>query len=166
MTIIRKPTAGAGLSDPSIIRQTEAGLAQASLLAKGKPAVVNSGLVLPSTTITTSGNAVIANTSANNQSADTVTIYETGGNIYVSAIDQTIRKTTINNPIAGVSSIIAGNNITITSSNNDGTGNVTINASIIGNQVNLTFTTSCEFSSATADFPYFYFIGKCLLSCQ
>jgi hypothetical protein len=127
MTIIRKPTA-AGLSDPSIVRQAEASLAQSSIIANGKPAVVNSGLVLPSTTIATTSNTVVATTSTNNQSADTVTIYETGGNVYVSSIDQTIRKTTINNPIAGVSSIIAGNNITITSSNNDGTGNVTINA--------------------------------------
>jgi hypothetical protein len=132
MTIIRKPTA-AGLSDPSIVRQAEASLAQSSIIANGKPAVVNSGLVLPSTTIATTSNTVVATTSTNNQSADTVTIYETGGNVYVSSIDQTIRKTTINNPIAGVSSIIAGNNITITSSNNDGTGNVTVNVSGFGN---------------------------------
>ena len=149
MTIIRKPTA-AGLSDPSVVRQAEASLAQSSIIANGKPAVVNSGLVLPSTTITTTNNAVIATTSANNQSADTVTIYETGGSVYVSAIDQTIRKTTINNPIAGVSKIIAGNNVTITSSNGDGTGNVTINSTGGGSGTPGGSNTQIQFNDAGA----------------
>ena len=127
MTIIRNPSS-AGLSDPSIVRQTEASLAQSSLIARGKPAVVNNGLVLPSTTLTTTSNTVVATTSQNNQSADTVTIYESSGNVYVSSIDQIVNKTTINNPVAGVGKIIAGDNITITSSNGDGTGNVTINS--------------------------------------
>ena len=149
MTVIRKPPA-AGLSDPSIVRQTEASLAQSSIIANGKPAVVNSGLVLPSTTITTTSNSVTATTSANNQSADTVTIYETGGSVYVSAIDQIVNKTTINNPIAGVSKIIAGNNVTITSSNNDGTGNITINAAGGGNGSPSGSNTQVQFNNAGA----------------
>ena len=139
MSIIRKNPAAAGLSDPSLVRKAEATLAQDVLLTKGKPGVVNGAVVLTSTTLTTTSNSFTTTTSANNQSADTVTVYNTAGAVYVSSIDQTVRQNIVNNPVAGVSKIIAGNNITITSTNGDGTGNVTVNVSGLGNIVTANF---------------------------
>ena len=126
MTILRKPTS-AGLSDPTLVRQVEAGLAQASVIAKGKPTVTSVGeLILPSTTVSTTSNSFTTTTSAaNNQPADTVTVYNASGAVYVSSIDQTVRQTIVK---SGVSSIVAGNNITITSTGANGTGDVTINS--------------------------------------
>jgi hypothetical protein len=42
MTISKKPS-NPGLSDPVLARQTEADLAKASLIAKGKPTVTSAG---------------------------------------------------------------------------------------------------------------------------
>ncbi len=123
----------AGLSDPAILRKTEAQLAQAALIANGKPTVSGSELILPSTTVRTTSNAVITTTSANNDPGDTVTVYTAPqGGVYVSSIDQTIRQTVVNNPIAGVTSIVAGGNVSISSTGAGGTGEVTINASLTG----------------------------------
>jgi hypothetical protein len=130
MTISKKPS-NPGLSDPVLARQTEADLAKASLIAKGKPTVTSAGeLILPSTTVSTTSNSFTTTTSANNQPADIVTVTKTSGTVYVNSIDQTIQQTVINNPVAGVSSIIAGNNITITSTGTSGTGDVTINSTL------------------------------------
>jgi hypothetical protein len=126
----------AGLSDPSIIRTVEARLAQAAIIANGKPTVSGSELILPSTTVRATSTSIVTTTSANNDPGDIVTVYNAPqGGVYVSSIDQTVRQTVVNNPIAGVSSIIAGNNITITSSGANGTGNVTINTTVpsVGN---------------------------------
>ena len=138
MTIISKPKP-VGLSDPSVLRKTQQNLAQAAELAKGKPTLTNNGqeLILPSTTVAVSNSTVSATTSANNQPSDTVTVYSTPGNIFVSSIDQTVRSTTINQ--VGVSSIISGNNITISSTGNNGTGGVTINATASASLGNVTF---------------------------
>jgi hypothetical protein len=124
MPILRKPSS-AGLSDPTLVRQAEADLAQAAVIARGKPTVTSGGeLILPSTTVSTTSNSFTTTTSAaNNQPADTVTVYNTGGAVYVNAIDQTVKQTFIT---PGVLSITAGNNITITSSGANGTGNLTI----------------------------------------
>jgi hypothetical protein len=133
MTISKKQS-NPGLSDPVLARQTEASLAQAAVIARGKPTVTSAGeLILPSTTVSTTSNSFTTTTSANNQTADTVTINRTSGTVYVNSIDQTIQQTVINNPVAGVSSIIAGNNITITSTGTSGTGDVTISAIGDGN---------------------------------
>lgn len=133
MTISKKPS-NLGLNDPVLARQTEANLAQAAVIARGKPTVTSAGeLILPSTTVSTTSNSFTTTTSANNQTADTVTINRTSGTVYVNSIDQTIQQTVINNPVAGVSSIIAGNNITITSTGTSGTGDVTISAIGDGN---------------------------------
>ena len=138
MAIISKPKP-VGLSDPSVLRKTQQNLAQAAELAKGKPTLTNNGqeLILPSTTVAVSNSTVSATTSANNQPSDTVTVYSTPGNIFVSSIDQTVRSTTINQ--VGVSSIISGNNITISSTGNNGTGGVTINATASASLGNVTF---------------------------
>lgn len=122
----------AGISDPAILRQTEAQLAQAAIIANGKPTVTGSELILPSTTVKTTSNTVIATTSTNNDPGDTVTVYAAPqGALYVNAIDQTI----VNNPVAGVSSIVAGDGIAITATKGSGRGVVTINstAANVGN---------------------------------
>ena len=112
-TYNNKP-ASVGLSDPKLVRQTQASLAQASLIARGKPTVTSAGeLILPSTTLSVGTTAVSTTTSANNSSADIVTVYSGQGAIYASSIDQTVNQTIVNQ--VGVSSIVAGNNITITS---------------------------------------------------
>jgi hypothetical protein len=121
----------AGLSDPSIIRAVEARLAQAAIIANGKPTVSGSEMILPSTTVRATPTSIVTTTSANNDPGDIVTVYNAPqGGVFVSSIDQTIRQTVINNPVTGVSSIIAGTNINITSSGANGTGNVTINSSV------------------------------------
>jgi len=126
-TFNNKP-ASVGLSDPKLVRQTETALAQASIIAQGKPTVTSAGeIILPSTTLAVGVNAVSTTTSANNSSADIVTVYSSQGTIYASSIDQTVNQTVVNQ--IGVSSIVAGNNVTITSTgSSQGTGIVTINA--------------------------------------
>jgi hypothetical protein len=116
-----------GLSDPTAVRQTEAMLAQSAAVAKGKVTVTSAGeIILPSTTLSVGTNSITTTTSANNSPSDTVTVYSTQGAIYASSIDQTINQTVVNR--IGVNSIIAGDNITITSTGASGTGVVTINA--------------------------------------
>ena len=126
-TFNNKP-ASVGLSDPRLVRQTETALAQAAIIARGKPTVTSAGeLILPSTTLSVGTTAVSTTTSANNSSADIVTVYSGQGAIYASSIDQTVNQTIVNQ--VGVSSIVAGNNVTITSTGTSvGTGIVTINA--------------------------------------
>lgn len=139
MTIQRKPSV-IGPTDPDVARSLQSRLTQAAVIANGKPTVSNSELILPRTTVTASAHSVTLNTSANNQPSDTVTVYPSSGNVYVSTIDQTIKQNIVNQ--TGVYSIIAGNNISITSTGLDGTGNVTINAvgGGSGNTGNIGFT--------------------------
>lgn len=126
MTIKRTPSV-IGPTDPDVARKLQANLKQASIIANGRPTVSNSELILPSTTARATANSLTLTTSANNQPSDTVTVYPSSGNVYVSTIDQTIQQTVVNQ--TGVYSIIAGNNVTITSTGVGGTGNVTINSS-------------------------------------
>jgi hypothetical protein len=125
MTIKRKPSV-IGPTDPDVARTLQANLKQASIIANGRPTVSQSELILPATTIRTSPTSVTLNTSANNQPSDTVTVYPSSGNVYVSSIDQTIQQNIVNQ--TGVYSIIAGNGVSITSTGVGGTGNVTINS--------------------------------------
>ena len=148
-TYNNKP-ASVGLSDPKLVRQTQASLAQASLIARGKPTVTSAGeLILPSTTLSVGTTAVSTTTSANNSSADIVTVYSGQGAIYASSIDQTVNQTIVNQ--VGVSSIVAGNNITITSTGTSaGTGIVTINAVLDGNSSPGGSNTQIQFNDANA----------------
>ena len=120
-----------GLQDPSVQRTVTRTIAQQAIIANGSPKLENLNraiptAVIPSTTAKASPSAVSLTTSANNVPSDTVTIYPSSGNVYLTAVDQNFRNTIVNQ--FGVSAIIAGNNISITSSNGDGTGNVTISA--------------------------------------
>ena len=128
MAISNKPQQ-VGLSDPHLIRQTESKLAQDALIAKGKPAVIGDTVVLPSTTVQATPTSVTTTTSANNQVADTTTVYQTNGTVYVSSIDQTVQNVVNKNIVnqIGVTNIVAGTNISITSTDGNGAGTVTIN---------------------------------------
>jgi len=137
MTIKRTPSV-IGPTDPDVARKLQANLKQAAVIANGRPTVSQSELILPSTTIRTSPTSITLNTSANNQPSDTVTVYPSSGNVYVSSIDQTIQQNIVNQ--TGVYSIIAGNGVSITSTGVSGTGNVTINSLTSGNTGNITFS--------------------------
>ena len=115
-----------GLGDPNILRSTESQLAQAAIIANGKSTVSDGEAIFVGTTLKVNANNVTLTTSANNQPADLVTVYRSQGATYVSAIDQTVNQTVINQ--VGVDAIIAGNGISISSSSASGTGTVTINS--------------------------------------
>jgi hypothetical protein len=100
-------------------------LAQSAIIANGKSTVSNGEAIFVGTTLSVNTNNVTLTTSANNQPADVVTVYSSQGTTYVSAIDQTVRQTVINQ--TGVYEIVAGNGITISSTSAGGTGEVTIN---------------------------------------
>jgi hypothetical protein len=112
-----------GLSDPSVERSVQSTLSQQSIIANGKPTIEGNKVVLPDSTLRTTATTVGVVTSANNQPGDTVTVYSGSNNIYVSAIDQTVKSFIIN----GVTQIIPGDNISVTPS--EGTGIVTISSS-------------------------------------
>jgi hypothetical protein len=149
MTTYSNKPASVGLSDPRLVRQTEAALAQSALIARGKPTVTSAGeLILPNTTLSVGANSVSTTTSANNSSADTVTVYSSQGAIYASAIDQTLNQTIVNQ--VGVSSIVAGNNITITSTGiSEGTGIVTVSAVLDGNNAPGGTNTQVQFNDGS-----------------
>jgi hypothetical protein len=124
MATLRTPES-VGLGDPNVLRKTESQLAQASVIANGKSTVSNGEAIFVGTTLKVNPDNVTLTTSANNQPADIVTVYGSRGTTYVSAIDQTVRQTVINQ--IGVDEIIAGNGITISSTSAGNTGAVTIN---------------------------------------
>jgi len=126
MTIKKNP-AVIGATDPDVARSLQARLTQAAIIANGQPTVSDSEIILPRTTASATNNTLTLTTSANNQPTDTVTVYSSSGNVYVSTIDQTVQQTTVNQ--TGVYSIVAGSGVTITSTGPSGTGNVTINSS-------------------------------------
>ena len=98
---------------------------QAELISENANSIVLAQSI--ATVATTPGaNNVTVSTSVNNDSGDTVTVYTTPGTISVSSVDQTINQYLVSDN--GVSSIVAGNNVTITSSAGNGQGTVTINA--------------------------------------
>ncbi len=114
-------------SAPSVNGSGNATTTTASRATRSVAPVVGSSEVLyPQSTTTTSSNAVTINSSVNNDVGDVTTVYSTNGQITVNPINQTINQyTTVD---SGVSQILAGNGVTITSTGTSGTGIVTINA--------------------------------------
>jgi hypothetical protein len=133
-------------SDPSIQRQVERQTATTLARVEGPvnvgagtttpastgrtrstaPVVSGSEVIYPQSTTGTSSDAVTITSSTNNDSGDITTVYSTNGQITVNPINQTINQyTTID---SGVAQIVAGDNITITSSAGNGTGIVTISS--------------------------------------
>jgi hypothetical protein len=90
------------------------------------PVVSGAEVLYPQSTTTTSSNAVTINSSVNNDVGDVTTVYSTNGAITVNPINQTINQYT--SVDSGVSQIVAGNGVTITSTGGGGTGIVTINS--------------------------------------
>jgi hypothetical protein len=90
------------------------------------PVVSGSEVLYPQSTTSTSRDAVTINSSVNNDSGDVTTVYSTNGQITVNPINQTINQYTSID--SGVSQIVAGNGVTITSTGGSGTGVVTINS--------------------------------------
>jgi len=113
-----------GLSDPTVLRSIESQLAQSAIIANGKSTVSDGEAIFVGTTASVNANNVTLTTSANNQPADVVTVYSSQGTTYVSAIDQTIRQTVVNQ--TGVYAILAGNGVNIVSSSAGGSGTVTV----------------------------------------
>ena len=113
-----------GLSDPTVLRSIESQLAQSVIIANGKSTVSDGEAIFVGTTASVNANNVTLTTSANNQPADVVTVYSSQGTTYVSAIDQTIRQTVVNQ--TGVYAILAGNGVNIVSSSAGGSGTVTV----------------------------------------
>ena len=138
MATLNKPQP-VGLTDPNTLRKTEAQLAQAAIIANGKSTISDGEAIFVNTTVrATAGGVALTTSAANNQPGDIVTVYNSQGNTFVSAIDQTIQQTIVNK--TGVSAIIAGDNITISSTGTNGTGAVTINSTGgSGNTGNITF---------------------------
>ena len=116
----------AGGSDPALIRQVERQLSEAVASSRGLPVVSDDEAVFLRSTATVSNNEVIINRSSSNDLGDTVSVVS-GRNINVTAIDQTINRYTSVN--SGVSSVIAGNGIAVSSQ----TGDVTFSVSGFGN---------------------------------
>jgi hypothetical protein len=146
-------------SDPSILRQQERQTAStlsrritapATVSTSGNitsnatgairtlaPIVSGSDVVFPQSTTATSNNSVTVTSSINNDSGDVTTVYSTGGAITVNPVNQTINQYT--SVDSGVSQIVAGTGVTVTSTGDNGTGVVTISASLsgLGNIVNV-----------------------------
>lgn len=99
-------------ADPNLIRQLQRKTA--------------GDIIYPRATEITAPQTVTITQSVNNDSGDVVTVYRTEGEIQVTSIDQTVNQYTSVN--SGVSQILAGDNITITSTNGSGKGIVTINS--------------------------------------
>ena len=95
-----------------------------------KPKVVGDLTIYPQAVETIVGNAVVITQSANNSAGDVVTVYQSPDKISVSAVDQTVNQYT--QVDSGVSRILAGSGVTITSTGGSGTGTVTINSTTSG----------------------------------
>ena len=144
-------TPEAGAQDPSVLRQIErqnAALATRPQLSaapsvtgtSGTPAGnVNNNLralapivsgtdtIYPLSTTTTTSNGIIINSTVNNDSGDITTVYSTNGAVSSTAINQTINQYTAVD--SGVSQILAGSGITVSSTGPDGKGVVTVTSS-------------------------------------
>jgi len=102
-------------SDPSILRQVE-----------NRSSPPGGASQFPRATQVTSPNTVTITQSVNNDPGDVVTVYSTNGTISVTSIDQTFNEYTAVD--SGVTQIVAGENIVVTSSGGNGLGVVTISA--------------------------------------
>ena len=97
-----------------------------SLNSSLTPVVNGSETVYPQSTATTSTNSVTITSSVNNQEGDVTTVYTSGSRILVNPINQTVNQYTAVD--SGVSAIVAGNGISISSTGGNGKGVVTINS--------------------------------------
>lgn len=129
-------------SAPSVTGTSGAPTSTASTTAIALAPVVNGGETLyPLSTATTSSNAITITSSISNDTGDVTTIYSAGGRITSTAINQTINQFTAVD--SGVSQVIAGNGVTITSTGENGKGVVTISSSTtFGNIVSVNLTGS------------------------
>lgn len=96
-----------------------------SQVARGiAPVVTGLETTYNQATQTTSGTSLTITSSTSNEPADVVTVYNTSKAISVSSVNQTVNTYKVTNVTgdAGVFQIIAGNNITITSTGSNGTG--------------------------------------------
>jgi hypothetical protein len=123
------------VADPTVARQLARAVAQEQASGSSAPVVVTNSETLfnqaTATTSTVGENSTLTVTSSpSNSSGDVVTVYQTTGGIAVTAVNETVNQYTYTAPAAGVTQIIAGNNVSITSTNGDGSGVVTINASV------------------------------------
>lgn len=110
---------------PSVNGASNATTTTASRVGRSvAPIVGESEVLYPQSTATTSSNSVTINSSVNNDVGDVTTVYSTNGQITVNPINQTINQYTSVN--SGVSQIIAGSGVTVTSTGASGTGIVTI----------------------------------------
>jgi len=123
-----------GLQDPTVLRQTELAAAQALIISKGAPTVVDNTAIIPGAVATATLNAVAV--SASPDPGDIVTITSDQG-VYVNAVDQTINNYRVSQ---GAAQILAGTNITVTSTGGNGTGAVTINTTSTPTFSNITVT--------------------------
>lgn len=123
-------------SDPTVQRQIER--ENSTILGRSltaAPSVSRSEVVYPSSTTSTSADAVTITTSTNNDSGDVTTVYSTNGQITVNSVNQNINQYT--SVDSGVSQILAGDGITITSTTGNGTGTVTISSNASPNLGNI-----------------------------
>lgn len=142
------PTAGA--NDPSVLRQIErqnTALTTRPQLAAAPsvpgssstptgnvnnnlralaPIVSGADTLYPLSTTTTTSNGIIINSTVNNDSGDITTVYSTNGTVSATAINQTVNQYTAVD--SGVSQILAGGGVTISSTGESGKGVVTITA--------------------------------------
>jgi hypothetical protein len=123
------------VADPTVARQLARAVAQEQASGSTAPVVVTNSETLfnqaTASTSTVGENSTLTVTSSpSNSSGDVVTVYQTTGGIAVTAVNETVNQYTYTAPAAGVTQINAGNNVTITSSNGDGTGIVTINSNV------------------------------------
>lgn len=117
---------------PTVSATTGTITSSGSQVARGiAPRVTNNTTTYNQATQTASGTSLTITSSTSNDPADIVTVYNSPKAISVSSVNQTVNTYKVTNVTgdAGVSQIIAGNNITITSTGANGTGNVTINSS-------------------------------------
>lgn len=115
-----------GVSAPPAVNTGSSLSGQTANLRSVAPVVSGSETVFPQSTAQTSGNAVTITSSVNNDSGDITTVYTSASRINVNPVNQTINQYT--SVDSGVSQIVAGDNITVTSTGGNGTGTITISA--------------------------------------
>ena len=135
-TVLRQETrqtasTSSRVTPPSVSSVTGSATSRGSNTAPTlKPKVVGDLTIYPQAVETIVGNAVVITQSANNSAGDVVTVYQSPDKISVSAVDQTVNQYT--QVDSGVSRILAGSGVTITSTGGSGTGTVTINSTTSG----------------------------------
>ena len=125
------------VSDPTVARQLARTVAQEQATGSTNPVVVTNTETLFNQATASAANAAPGQTSTltvtsspANDVGDVVTVYRTTGGITVTAVNETVNQYT--SVDSGVSQILAGTGVTITSTGASGTGVVTINAGNVG----------------------------------